>query len=160
MPQFAYAGAAPAVRAGPPGARRLDLADTADRSLLRDVLRDRVPVSAQFAVDGAPGAFVMSLWDQTALAAWYSPALQAVVVTMDRTDGGVCIVDVAALVVPRLADVLAEIGGGGTQVEVHFPPDRLDWVGQAVPAATATNLMVRGPFTPGVPFMIPETAAF
>jgi len=160
VPQFAYVGRAPAT--GPPalGCRRLDLGASDDRRLLAQVLRHRVPVSARFAVDGSPGAFVLNLFDRMELAAWYIEPRQAVVVTAARPEGTLCIVDVAATDMPALEEVVAAVGNQSKQVEVHFPPDRVAWNGTATPAQTSTVLMVRGDLEPLEPFMIPETAAF
>lgn len=160
VPQFAYVGDAPSVPPNRPQCRRLDLSSAEDRRLLAQLLRRRSPVSARFAVDGAPGAFVLNLLDQTELAAWHLAAHDAVVVTRERPDGTVCIVDVAAPRIPALAEVLAALGAQPKRVKIHFPPDLLDWVGTAVPAETSTALMLRGDPGPLPPFMIPETAAF
>jgi predicted N-acetyltransferase YhbS len=160
VPQFAYVGDAPATFPPVPLCRRLNLGAGEDRRLLAQLLRRRTPVSARFAVDGLPGAFVLNLLDQTELAVWHMVARDAVVVTAERPDGTLCIVDVSAPRMPELAEVAAALGVRPKQVEVHFPPDRLGWDGTAIPAKTSTVLMVRG--DPGhlEPFMIPETAAF
>ncbi len=160
VPQFAYVGSAPAASPLASGCRRLDLDAGEDRHLLAQILRHRVPVSARFAVDGAAGSFVLNLFDQTELSAWYIEQRQAVVVTAERSDGVLCIVDVAAAVMPALKDVVAAFGDQPRQVEVHFPPARLAWNGTATPAQTSTVLMVRGDPVPLEPFMIPATASF
>ncbi len=160
VPQFAYVGSAPAASPHASSCRRLDLYADEDRRLLLRVLRHRVPVSARFAVDGSPGSIVLNLLDRTELSAWYIEPRQAVVVTAERSDGVLCIVDVAASDMPALEDLVAAFGGQPKQVEVHFPPDRLAWHGTAVPAQSSTVLMVRGDLEPLEPFMIPETAAF
>jgi predicted N-acetyltransferase YhbS len=160
VPQFAYVGRAPTSDRPALGCHRLDLGADEDLRLLVQVLRHRVPVSARFAVDGSPGAFVLNLLDRAELAAWYIEPSQAVVVTATRPEGTLCIVDIAAADMPTLADVVAAVGHQSKQVEVHFPPDRLAWNGTATPAETSTVLMVRGDLEPLEPFMIPETAAF
>jgi hypothetical protein len=91
---------------------------------------------------------------------WHSAALDAVVVTGERPDDTLCVVDIAAPKMPRLADVLATLGVNPRRIEVHFPSDLLGWNGTAVPAETSTVLMIRGNPGPLEPFMIPETAAF
>jgi len=160
VPQFAYVGRAPAAFALPLGCRRLNLEAGEDRRLLAQVLRHRVPVSARFAVDGLPGAFVLNLFDQAGLFAWYVEAIEAVVVTAERSNGTLCIVDIAAAAMPALGSVVAAFGHHPKQVEVRFPPDRLAWNGAATPAQTSTVLMVRGDSGPLEPFMMPETASF
>lgn len=160
VPQFACVGSAPAVSPIAFGCRRLNLDAGDDRRLLVQVLRRRVPVSARFAVDGSPGSFVLNLFDQTDLSAWYIEPKQAVVVTAARSDGALCIIDIAAADMPTLKEVVAAFGNQPKQVEVHFPPDLLAWNGTATPAQTSTVLMVRGDLEPLEPFMIPETAFF
>jgi predicted N-acetyltransferase YhbS len=160
VPQFAYVGPVPAAAASALRCHRLDLGMSTDRGLLATILRRRVPVSGRFAAAGSPGAFVLNLFDRPELAAWYIESRQAAVVTAERADGTLCIVDIAAAEIPALAYVVAALGDRSKQVEVHFPPDRLAWHGAAVPAQTSTGLMVRGDLEPLEPFMIPETAAF
>ena len=122
--------------------------------------RSRVTVSARFAVDGSPGSFVLNLFGRTELSAWYIDAKEAIVVTAERSDGVLCIVDVAAIAMPTLKEIVAAFGDQPKRVEVHFPPDRLAWDGTATPAQTSTVLMVRGDLEPLEPFMIPATASF
>jgi len=160
VPQFAFVGAAPDIRSCVASCRRLNLHADEDRRLLVQAVRHRVPVSQRFAVQDLPGAFALNLFDQTELAAWYIEPTQAIVVTAERSDGTLCIDDVAAAEMPTLAELAAAFGGQPRQVEVHFPPDRLRWVGTATPAQTSTVLMVRGDLELGEPFMLPATAAF
>jgi hypothetical protein len=160
VPQFAYVGCAPDVAPRVAGCRRLDLDADQDRRLLAQILRHRVPVSARFAVDGSAGSFVLSLFDQAGLSAWLIEPTQAVVVTAERSDGTLCIVDVASARMPALAEIVAAFGGQPKQVEVHFPPDRLAWDGTPIPAQASTVFMVRGDLQPLEPFMLPATASF
>lgn len=160
LPQFKYVGDVPSTSPFSHHGRRLELGSRGDRELLGRVLRRRKPVSTRFAVDGAHGAFALKLLDQTNFVPWHLPQHDAVVVTAAPQDGMLCIVDVAAPEMPTMVNMLAAIGAAPTHLEVHFPPDRLDWTGLAAPAETPTVLMVRG--NPGqlAPFMFPETAAF
>jgi hypothetical protein len=160
VPQFAYVGEAPAAFPSAPLCRRLNPGADEDRRLIVQLLHRRAPVSARFAIDGLPGAFVLNILDQPELAVWHMAARDAVVVTAERPGCTLCIVDISAPRIPELAEVVAALGVRPKQVEVHFPPDRLGWDGTAIPAETSTVLMVRG--DPGhlEPFMIPETAAF
>ena len=160
VPQFVHVGSAPAASPLALGCRRLNLRAGEDRRLLARILRRRVPVSARFAVDGSPGSFVLNLFGRTELSAWYIYAKEAIVVTAERSDGVLCIVDVAAIAMPTLKEIVAAFGDQPKRVEVHFPPDRLAWDGTATPAQTSTVLMVRGDLEPLEPFMIPATASF
>lgn len=160
VPQFIFQGDAPGGRPRQSLCRRLDLVSGEDRRLLAQLLRHKAPVSTRFAVVGSPGAFVLNLLEHSELSAWYMAALDAVVVTAERPDGTICIVDLAAREIPQLTEVLAVLGAQPRGVEIHFPPDQLGWVGTAVAAVTSTVLMVRGDPGPLEPFMIPETAAF
>ena len=160
VPQFAHVGSAPAASPLALGCRRLNLRAGEDRRLLAQILRRRVPVSARFAVDGSLGSFVLNLFDRTELFAWYIDLKEAIVVTAERPDGLLCIVDVAAIAMPTLKEIVAAFGDQPKRVEVHFPPDRLGWDGTATPAQTSTVLMMRGDLEPFEPFMIPATASF
>jgi GNAT superfamily N-acetyltransferase len=102
VPQFAYVGSPPAVAPSGLGCRRLDLSVGDDRRVLAEVLRHRIPVSTHFAVDGSAGSFVLSLFDRPDFAAWYVESRQMIVVTAERSDGVLCVVDVAAAVMPTL----------------------------------------------------------
>ena len=102
MPQFAYVGDAPAALPSALHCRRLDLGAIEERRLLVQILRSRIPVSARFAVDGLPGAFLLNLYDRPELSGWYIEARQAIVVTAERSDGTLCIVDIAAAAIPHL----------------------------------------------------------
>jgi GNAT superfamily N-acetyltransferase len=160
VPQFAYVGGTPDVAPRAACCRRLDLNADQDRRLLARILHHRVPVSARFAVDGSAGSFVLNLFDQAELSAWYIETAQAIVVTTERSDGTLCMVDIAADRMPTLAEIVAAFANQPKQVEIHFPPDRLAWAGIPTPAQTSTVLMVRGNLPPLEPFMIPATAAF
>ena len=160
VPQFAYAGDAPTALPPLPRCRRLDLDAGNDRQFLATMLRRRTPVSTRFAVDGLPGAFVLNLLDQTEFSVWHSAALDAVVVTGERLDDELCVIDIAAPTMPKLADVLAALGVSPRRAEVHFPPDLLGWDGTAIPTETSAVLMIRGDPGSLEPFMFPETAAF
>jgi len=160
VPQFAYVGDAPTALPPLPRCRRLNLDAGEDRQLLAKLLRRRVPVSALFAVDGSPGAFALNLLNQREFSVWHSATLDAVMVTAERPDDTLCLVDMAASKMLKLADVLAVLGVSPRRVEIHFPPDLLGWDGIAVPTKTPTVLMIRGDPGSLEPFMIPETAAF
>ena len=160
IPQFAYIGDTPVALLPAPRGRRMNLDAGEDRQLLAHLLRRRSPVSGRFAVDGLCGAFLLNLLSEPELSAWALTSHDAIVVTAERQDDTLCIVDVVALEMPVLTQVLAALGTAPRRIEVHFPPDLLGWHGTAVPIKTPTDLMVRG--DPGVlePFMLPETAAF
>jgi GNAT superfamily N-acetyltransferase len=160
MPQHAYAGAVPAVLSSQRSRRRLDLNTSGDRQLLARLLCHRAPVSAHFAVDGLPGAFVLNVLDESEFAVWHLPALDAVVVTAERPGGTICIVDVVADRIPSLAEVVGSFGVSPTRAEIHFPPDLLEWDGAPIQSDTSTVLMVRGDPGPLEPFRLPDTAAF
>ena len=100
VPQFAYVGDSPTALPPLPRCRRLDRDAGADRQLLVKLLRRRVPVSALFAVDGSPGAFALNLLDQRDFSVWHSAAPDAVLVTAERPDDTLCLVDIAASKVP------------------------------------------------------------
>ena len=158
VPQRMFVGEAPAPSWTRHVARRLNMTNPADQAIVAARLRGRVAVSAQFAVVGGAGSFLLAL-DQPHLCGWWSAELAALVVTSTRPDGTLCLVDVAANAMPDLATILGALGVAPARVEVHVPPDRLGWTGTPVPAEGLT-LMVRGTL-PGAKWaMLPETAWF
>ncbi len=160
VPQFKHVGDAPPVPPPSPSARKLDLGSWEDRDLLVRILRRRTPVSSRFAVDGLQGAFALNLLSEPELKAWHLPGPDAVVVTAGQPDETLRLVDIAAAEMPSVREVLAGLGATPARVEVHFPPDRMDWLGTAVPAETPLALMVRGDPGPLDRFMLPKTASF
>ena len=159
LPQTAFAGPAPAPVAGDDRARRLDMTAAADRVLVAQALRGRAAVSAQFAIVGGAGAALLALIDLPVLQAWWIEDLAAVVVLRDLP-GGLELVDVVAPVIPRLDTILAALGRTPSRIVVSFPPDRLGWAGDPVPAADELSLMARAPFAVTGPVVVPQTAWF
>ena len=159
MPQSAFRGQAPCPAPTVQSARRLNLNEGGDLALLTARLKDRVAVSAQFAIMGGAGAFVLALLGPGGLQAWWIDALACLVVTRPCGAGGLHLVDVAGASIPALDTILGALNQAPAWVQTQFPPDRLSWVGAAHPAEGLT-LMCRGnlPLPPMV--AVPETAWF
>ena len=159
LPQTAFHGPAPRPARTPHLARRLDLACPDDLALLSARLRTRVAVSAQFAVLGGSGPFLLALLGSGRLHPWWIAGLDCLVVTGPCAVGGVCLVDVAAGAIPALDVILGALRLFPDWVETRFPPDRLGWAGARCPAEALT-LMVRGVLPVPDAIMLPETAWF
>ena len=140
-------------------ARRLDLTRPDDLAVVVARLRDRVAVSAQFAVLGGPGAFLLALLGPGRLESWWIAGLDCLVVTQPCDAGGLCLVDVAAAAIPALDFILGALGLTPAWVETRFPPDRLGWAGACCPV-DALTLMVRGVLPMPDALLLPETAWF
>ena len=157
--QTAFRGPAPRPACAVHGARRLDLTRLDDLALVVARLRDRVAVSAQFAVLGGPGAFLLALLGPGRLEPWWIAGLECLVVTQPCAAGGMCLVDVAAAAIPALDVILGALGVAPAWVETRFPPDRLGWAGARCPV-DALTLMVRGVLPMPDALLLPETAWF
>ena len=157
--QTAFRGPAPRPARTPHLARRLDLTRPDDLALVVARLRNRVAVSAQFAVLGGTGAFLLALLGPGPLEPWWIAGLDCLVVTQPCAAGGVCLVDVAASAIPAMGVILGSLGLAPGWVETRFPPDRLGWAGACCPVEALT-LMVRGVLPAPEAFMLPETAWF
>ncbi|MGX5718644.1 GNAT family N-acetyltransferase [Shinella zoogloeoides] len=158
--QHRFAGAASGGGTTGP-VRRLDLGSAADIALLRRLLDGRQPVSDRFAPVRQTGMFLfnaalmpdvrLDLIGDDAVVAWRMAG-----------DGAFDLLDVAGTRIPRLADILASVQAAAAQVVVHFPPDRLEWQGEALADTGEMVLMLRMAKTlrPEGPFALSPMAEF
>ena len=145
VPEHRFCGPAPVVPAGSgPATRRLDLHDAADLALLRRLLRERTPVSQRFAVCGQATMFLINALFLDRLTLSHMPTQDAVIAWRAGDDGTFELLDVIATEVPLLATILQALGVRPARMEVAFPPDRLDWQGEAVAEAGDLRFMMRG----------------
>ncbi|PTM97488.1 GNAT family N-acetyltransferase [Mycoplana dimorpha] len=145
VPQHRFSGPAPIVPTGSsPSMRRLDLHDAADLALLQRLLRARSPVSQHFAVCGQATMFLINALFLDDLTLSYLPAQDAVIAWRAADNGPFELLDVVAAEVPSLVTILQALGVRPERVEAAFPPDRLDWKGEAVAETVDLQFMVRG----------------
>ncbi len=161
LPEHAFAGPPPPAWNGPVApARRLDLAVPADLGLLRHLLAIRSPVSGRIGLVGHGTMFLLNAALDPDVGLYHLP--DADVVVARGAGDGFRLLDIVGGDIPTLARILAAFGPAPGRVEVCFPPDRLGWDGEPVPAQAPCALMAHGPLARSFcrPFMLPPTAAF
>lgn len=147
-----------------PRRRALSLAAPEDVVLLRDLFARREPVSHHLGLVGNEDIFAATALAHPGWRLSFLPDDDALVV-WDRADGITRLHDIVAGRMPAasfLASVLElDAARDGPEIEVLFPPDRLDGTFTPVPHVPEDNdiLCVRGPFAiEGTSFMLPLTA--
>ena len=149
-----------------PRPRALSLAVSDDVALLRGLFARREPVSHHLGLVGNEDIFAANALAHPGWRLDFLPDDEALVV-WDRADGITRLHDIVAgrmLAASVLASVLeldAARDGHAPEIELLFPPDRLD--GQFIPLPHVPEdhdiLCVRGPFAiEATPFMLPLTA--
>jgi GNAT superfamily N-acetyltransferase len=161
LPQAHFSGPAPAIAEKVPLARRLDIRNPADLELIRSRLLQRAPVSSHFSVVDQSHMFLLNAWLSNASLHWLEPC-HCITASRPSASGGLALIDVVGDTIPPLASILAAIAPAAKQVAVHFPPDRLDWQGQAVPDDSGMALMMwsRDGRHPGAPVQLSPMADF
>ena len=149
-----------------PSSRILSLAVPEDLALILDLFVRRQPVSRHLGLVGNEDIFLANalmhprwqlsyLSDEHALIVW------------DQPDGATRLLDIVASRIPPGASLAAALGlnaaadGSLPEIQVLFPPDRLDGSFEPVPHVPEDNdiLCVRGPLAiESAPFMLPLTA--
>jgi GNAT superfamily N-acetyltransferase len=127
--------------AGPP--RALSTENAADIALIRQVLRERTPVSSIFAVAAQAEMFLLNSVFDAGVRLAYLADYQAIV-AWKAEDACFQLLDVAGKSVPPLCAILSALDLRPHRVEVCFPPDKLAWLGSPEPFAPDVRLMVRG----------------
>jgi predicted N-acetyltransferase YhbS len=149
-----------------PRRRALSLASPEDVALLRDLFARREPASHHLGLVGNEDIFVANALAHSEWRLTWLPDDDALVV-WDRADGVTRLHDIVASRMPRaslLASVLeldAVRDDRSAEIELLFPPDRLDGQFAPVPQVPEDHdiLCVRDPFAiEGTPFMLPLTA--
>lgn len=170
LPQHGFRGrlALPALATADIPVRSLSIDRSADIALMRRLFAERQPISERLGLMDNEAVFFGNLLLQPQLRLSYLPADDILIVWdkegLDESvhKGRGRLIDLVGAGWPRmevLAHVLA-LPDPATEIDVLFPPDRLDGVFTAVPFQHHDDLlMVRGPFAIGnEPFMLPLTA--
>jgi GNAT superfamily N-acetyltransferase len=149
-----------------PRRRTFSLAAPEDVALLRDLFARREPVSRHLGLVGNEDIFAATALAHPGWRLSFLPDDDALVV-WDREDGVTRLHDIVASHIPAaslLASVLeleAVADGRTFEIELLFPPDRLDGAFAPVPHVPEDHdiLGIRGPFAiEGTAFMLPLTA--
>lgn len=138
-----FRGPAPQIPDGPPSARAIDLGHADDLALVRRLLADRVAVSQRFAVTQQSTMFLLNAAMLDGLKLSHLPEQHSIVAWRDREDGTFELLDVVAAQLPALTAILQALGIRPAKVDVAFPPDRLDWQGEAVAEEGELRFMLR-----------------
>ncbi|MDR6755060.1 GNAT superfamily N-acetyltransferase [Mycoplana sp. BE70] len=147
-----FFGPAPQIPDEPPSARTINLGHADDLALARRLLADRVAVSQRFAVTQQSTMFLLNAAMLDGLKLSHLPEQHAIVAWRDREDGTFELLDVVAAQLPALTAILQALGIRPAKVDVAFPPDRLDWQGEAVAEEGELRFMLRskaGPMPSG-----------
>lgn len=141
VPQYRFAGKAPAAVAGEARAVALTLPE--DGVLIRTLLLQRQPVSQRFAVTGQTEMFLLNACFDADIRMSHLPGRDVVIAWKPE---GTCLklLDVAGRSIPPLGVLVAALGLDPERIEVCFPPDRLGWEGVAEPCRGYTVLMAAG----------------
>lgn len=142
--------------------RRLDIENDTDATLLARLLEGRRPVSDRFAPLRQKEMFLFNASLMPDLRLDLMEADNAAIAWQMGSDGSFDLLDVVGTRIPALADILASLPVAPARVTVHFAPDHLDWVGEAIPDAGDTVLMLRSlrDLQPQEPFALPPMAEF
>jgi GNAT superfamily N-acetyltransferase len=149
-----------------PRRRKLSLASPEDVALLRGLFARRESVSRRLGLVGNEDIFFATALAHPGWRLDFLPDDDALVV-WDRSDGVTRLHDIVASRIPAAPVLAAALEPGAardgrtTEIEMLFPPDRLDGSFAPVPHAPEDNdiLCVRGPFAiEGTPLMLPLTA--
>lgn len=144
LPQQRFLGAPPPLELKlADTSRELSVDNAGDVALIRQVLRERVPVSSVFAVAAQAEMFLLNSVFDPDIKLTYLDPFEAVI-AWKSDDASFQLLDIAGKAIPAFAQVLAALDQKPDHVEVCFPPDKLDWQGLPELLDSDVSLMVRG----------------
>ena len=146
LQQQKFVGAPPLETRLAGGARALSLDNAADMALIRQVLRERTPVSSVFAVTAQTEMFLLNGFFDPDVRLLYLDQFE-VVIAWKEDETSFQLLDIAGKTIPPLSALLGALDQRPGRVEVCFPPDRLDWQGKPESFESDISLMVRGSAT-------------
>lgn len=161
VPQHSFSGAAPKDgRAGT--ARRLQIENGDDVTLLCRLLNGRKPVSDRFAPLRQREMFLFNALLTPDVNLDFLEEDDVVVAWQPGEDDRFELLDIVGASIPSLADILASLEISTARVNVRFAPDRLAWKGAALPDTGDMKLMLRGAenLLPAKPFALSPLAEF
>ncbi len=127
-----------------PLARRLDIRDATDLALIRRVLAERTPVSNHFAVLDQSHMLLLNAWLSPSVSLHWLEHTNCITATEASTPDRLSLLDIIASNIPPLTHLHAALAPAATEVDVHFPPDRLSIHGgfETTPAEDGLALMM------------------
>lgn len=143
LPQHRFLGAPPAETKSAGRSRALSVESADDAALVRQMLRERAPVSSVFAVAAQVEMFLLnSVFDPDIRLSYLE---EYDVIAAWKAEGtSFQFLDIAGKTIPSLATILCALDQRADNIEVCFPPDKLGWQGAAKPFVSDISLMVRG----------------
>ncbi|MGV1790235.1 GNAT family N-acetyltransferase [Rhizobium sp. A37_96] len=160
LPQHVFVARMPTPQKSGSTARQLCLEAPDDLRLVRTLLQNRQPVSAQFAVVRQMEMFLLNACFNSAIRL---TALSGNAVIAWTFDGETLwLLDIAGTAIPPLATILSALDVEPDRIEICFSPDRLDCDVSLQPYEGYTVLMVRGKAADEIagPLMLSPMAEF
>jgi GNAT superfamily N-acetyltransferase len=158
QPQHAVVGPCPPPAPGPPG-RRLELARSSDRALVRSLIERRALLSGQCALGVDADLFLANVTKDTSLICLHTANPETVIV-YEIDEHRIVLVDIVGPSIPSLTTVLGAIGRIRPDIVVLFPTDKLAWAGGSEPDDTGLMILGEAPAAMRRPCMFPPTVEF
>ncbi len=160
LPQHIFVAQTPTLQKSDLSARQLSLDAPDDLRLIKTLLQDRQPASAQFAVVRQMEMFLL---DASFNSAIRLTALGDDTVVAWTFDGATFwLLDIVGTAIPSLATIVSALDIEPERIEICFSPDRLDCEVSLEPYDGYTMLMVRGKAAADIvgPLMLSPMAEF
>ncbi|MFB2565867.1 GNAT family N-acetyltransferase [Rhizobium sp. IMFF44] len=160
LPQHVFVAGMPKLEKAGSTARQLSLEAPDDLRMIKMLLQNRQPVSAQFAVVRQMEMFLLNASFNSAIRL---TALGDEVVIAWTFDGATLwLLDVVAMAIPSLATIVSALDIEPDRIEICFSPDRLDCQVSLQPYEGYTTLMARGKAAEDIagPLMLSPMAEF
>lgn len=160
LPQHIFVAQTPTLQKSDLSARQLSLEAPDDLRLIRTLLQDRQPASAQFAVVRQMEMFLLNASFNSAIRL---TALGDDTVAAWTFDGATFwLLDIVGTTIPSLATIVSALDIQPERIEICFSPDRLDCQVLLEPYDGYTMLMVRGKAAADIvgPLMLSPMAEF
>ena len=160
LPQHIFVAQTPTLQKSDLSARQLSLDAPDDLRLIKTLLQDRQPASAQFAVVRQMEMFLLNASFNSAIRL---TALGDDTVVAWTFDGATFwLLDIVGTAIPSLATIVSALDIEPERIEICFSPDRLDCEVSLEPYEGYTMLMVRGKAAADIvgPLMLSPMAEF
>ena len=160
LPQHIFVAQTPTLQKSDLSARQLSLEAPDDLRLIKTLLQDRQPASAQFAVVRQMEMFLLNASFNSAIRL---TALGDDTVVAWTFDGATFwLLDIVGTAIPSLATIVSALDIEPERIEICFSPDRLDCEVSLEPYDGYTMLMVRGKAAADIvgPLMLSPMAEF
>lgn len=160
LPQHIFVAQTPTLQKSDLSARQLSLEAPDDLRLIKTLLQDRQPASAQFAVVRQMEMFLLNASFNSAIRLTALGDDTVVAWTFDGAN--FWLLDIVGTTIPSLATIVSALDIQPERIEICFSPDRLDCQVLLEPYDGYTMLMVRGKAAADIvgPLMLSPMAEF